>query len=172
MNYRPDPERVLGEEEPRQRHDWNANNTSMVDNRRPVDINNANNNVMTVVTGGRYYHSDARPYASTNLINQIGRTTVEVGGRGSNDIIIDEGGINRPNPLDHNNPRSSTRPMMAMPPRQMRYFGDTDLESQQSVTNGHISHRPSVRYIPKVNKVAQRSVSNAAGMGAVRRYLN
>ena len=148
----------------------------MVDNRRPADINNANNNATaTVVTGGRYYHSDARPYASTNLINQIGRTTVEIGGVGGdrNDIIIDEGGINRPNPLDHNNPRvsdSSRRPMMAMPARQMRYFGDTDLESQQSVTNGHISHRPSVRYIPKVNKVPQRSVSNAAGMGAVRRY--
>ena len=156
MNYRPDPVRVLGEEEPRQRqqqhHDWNANN---------VDNNNAVNNNNVAVTGGRYYHSDARPYASTNLINQIGRNET------ANDmIIIDEGGINRPNPLDHNNPQR--RPIPA-PARQMRYFGDTDQESQQSVTNGHISHRPSVRYIPKANKVAQRSVSNAAGMGAVRR---
>lgn len=86
---------------------------------------------------------DARPYASTNLIHQVGRPA----------------DVRRQTSADN----EMERPMMKEASRQMRYFGDTDLESQPSQQQRGQS---SSRYQPKAK--VTRSASTAAP-GAVRR---
>ena len=153
MNYRPDPVVVLGEEQQQQPHrhrangDWSGHldNSQFRSSRRYPE----NNNHAEVVVDGRYKQQpqqqqqqrgivggDARPYASTNLIHQM----------------TDETTTRRP-AVEEEPQRSQ---------RQMRYFGDTDLESQPSRGGGYSS-----RYQPKAKVL--RSASTAAGMGAVRR---
>ena len=84
---------------------------------------------------------DARPYASTNVIHQPKE--------------LDE--------PDHYDERNEPARRHATPAqRHMRFFGDTDLESQQS------GHQPRYRYAPRAKVL--RSASSAAGMGGVRRY--
>lgn len=130
--------------------DWEPeglDNAQFRSSRRYPDNNNHPEVVM--LTENRYKQqqeqqqraTDARPYASTNLIHQIGQD------------------------------RSESRPVVTLAEpsqqgRQMRYFGDTDLESQPSIQRGGGGY--SSRYQPKA-KTVTRSASTAAGMGAVRR---
>ena len=120
--------------------------------------------------GGRYKPqqiqrglvSDARPYASTNLIHQIGVESSEL-----RDDPRQRGPAAVPSvPLETAPPPpavTSSSSGAAPSRRQMRYFGDTDLESQPSRGGGGYSSR----YMPKAKVL--RSASSAAGMGAVRR---
>lgn len=89
--------------------------------------------------------SDTRPYASTNLIHQIGQDHVD-----SRPMVTVE------------QPQQRQQQQQQQQQRTMRYFGDTDLESQPSRGGGYSS-----RYQPKAK--VTRSASTAAGMGAVRR---
>lgn len=133
--------------------DWDQeglDNSQFRSSRRYPD----NNNHAEVVTENRYKQqqqqeqqqqqrgnlTDARPYASTNLIHQIGQ--------------------------DRESRPAVTLAEPAQQRRQMRYFGDTDLESQPSIQRGGGGY--SSRYQPKA-KTVTRSASTAAGMGAVRR---
>lgn len=158
LNYRPDPVIVLGEEHQHQNRSGRHNQETSVQfqsgRRYPED-------------GGRYkpqqrgIMSDARPYASTNLIHQIGAESTELRDRNGSDEQ------RRGPPLVTSGPTESAPPppaqtAAAQSHRQMRYFGDTDLESQPSRGGGYSS-----RYMPKAKVL--RSASSAAGMGAVRR---
>lgn len=177
LNYRPDPVLVLAEEQPsyrpqqqqqqqQQRHqgnmanggnssDWDQglDNAQFRSSRRYQDNNQIH---PEVVMESRYkqqqangahqqpqraVNQDARPYASTNLIHQIGQDQ----------------------PMERS---GGGRPVTEEPHRQMRYFGDTDLESQPSRAGGAAGGYSS-RYQPKAK--VSRSASTAAGMGAVRR---
>lgn len=93
-----------------------------------------------VLTEEVQHRGDARPYASTNVIkNNRMRADEE-----EDDVII-------------------PRPNVVMTGRPVRYFGDTDLESQQSASY----QRTGGRFVPRAK--VMRSASSAAGMGAVKR---
>ena len=90
---------------------------------------------------------DTKPYASTNIIRHA-------------EMHQHRPAADEPTPLPAApiNNKNLRRPV--------RYFGDTDLESQQS----HNYSSPSgVRYVPRAK--VMRSASTAAGMGAVRRFV-
>ena len=139
LDYRPDPVVVLGEEHQPHRHRANDNWPRHLDDSQFISSRRYPENHAEVAVDGRYRQQpqqreiggDARPYASTNLIHQM----------------RDEETIKRPAVVSEEEPQ-----------RQMRYFGDTDLESH----GGY-----STRYQPKAKVL--RSASSAAGMGAVRR---
>lgn len=161
LNYRPDPAVVLAEEQDddrRRRHrqaeddddGWvSTTDAAQVRNQRSQRVEHR---IEHNERGDRFRAGqlgDARPYASTNLIHQLGRPA----------------DVRRQVSADNEMERMDTAPpgqVKREPPRQMRYFGDTDLESQQS-QRGYSS-----RYQPKTTKV-MRSASTAAGVGAVRR---
>ena len=146
LNYRPDPAVVLAEEQEdrRRRREEDDGWVGTMDR-------NQNHRASRVIQEQRDVRArngalgDARPYASTNLIHQIGRPA----------------DVRRQISADNEIKRAEP-PVQKEAPRQMRYFGDTDLESQQS-QRGYAS-----RYQPKTSKV-MRSASTAAGVGAVRR---
>jgi hypothetical protein len=167
LNYRPDPVVVLGEE-----HQHNQNR------RHPDTSVQFQSSRRYPDDGGHRYKSqhqqqqrgpDARPYASTNLIHQIGVESAELRDRSGSEenqqpqqqprgpSIAPAGPLESAPP-----PPAATSAAAAQSRRQMRYFGDTDLESQPSRGGGYSS-----RYMPKAKVL--RSASSAAGMGAVRR---
>jgi hypothetical protein len=166
LNYRPDPVVVLGEE-----HQHNQNR------RHPDTSVQFQSSRRYPDDGGHRYKSqhqqqrgpDARPYASTNLIHQIGVESAELRDRSGSEenqqpqqqprgpSIAPAGPLESAPP-----PPAATSSAAAQSRRQMRYFGDTDLESQPSRGGGYSS-----RYMPKAKVL--RSASSAAGMGAVRR---
>ncbi|KAI9558992.1 hypothetical protein GHT06_015781 [Daphnia sinensis] len=166
LNYRPDPVIVLGEEHQHQNRGHRHNQDTSVQfhsGRRYQE------------DGGRYkpqqrgMMSDARPYASTNLIHQIGVESAELRDRNAAADEQQQQQQRRAGPTvpSANGPSESAPPppaatSAAQSHRQMRYFGDTDLESQPSRGGGYSS-----RYMPKAKVL--RSASSAAGMGAVRR---
>lgn len=168
LNYRPDPVVVLGEE-----HQHNQNR------RHPDTSVQFQSSRRYPDDGGHRYKSqhqqqqrgpDARPYASTNLIHQIGVEPAELRDRSGSDEHQQQpqqqprGPSMAPaGPLESAPPPpAATSAAAAQSRRQMRYFGDTDLESQPSRGGGYSS-----RYMPKAKVL--RSASSAAGMGAVRR---
>lgn len=148
LNYRPDPAVVLAEEQEDRRRrrgdeddDGWAGPTVRTQTQRTDRAHEPRD--ARYRTGAL---GDARPYASTNLIHQIGRPA----------------DVRRQVSAENAGERAEPAGQAKEAPRQMRYFGDTDLESQQS-QRGYAS-----RYQPKAGRVT-RSASTAAGVGAVRR---
>ncbi|KAK4010787.1 hypothetical protein OUZ56_019919 [Daphnia magna] len=159
LNYRPDPVIVLGEEHQHPNRGNRHNQETSIQfhsGRRYQD------------DGGRYKPqqrgmvSDARPYASTNLIHQIGVESAELRDRNADEQRRAPTAPLANGPSESAPPPPATTAAAAQSHRQMRYFGDTDLESQPSRGGGYSS-----RYMPKAKVL--RSASSAAGMGAVRR---
>ena len=162
LNYRPDPVVVLGEEHqhnPNRRHpDTSVQFQSS--RRYPEDGGQSRYNKSQQPRG---LMGDARPYASTNLIHQIGVESSELREESSRptrgSVAVAPSVPTETAPPPPAVTSSSSGALQSR--RQMRYFGDTDLESQPS-RGGYSS-----RYMPKAKVL--RSASSAAGMGAVRR---
>ena len=137
------------EQEPRPEDDDDDDDGDDDDDADDADIRN-NRRPHPLGKEASAIYDDARPYASTNVIH---RTPTQ-----RNAEILSQQDRHRQRQTA-TSATSQQQQQQQQQQRGMRFFGDTDVESQQSSR---------YRYAPKT-KVTHRSASNAAGMTSARR---